>query len=72
MFSIKDIRLESVSSITTEAFLAGLRRLGARKSKSYDILSENAINFNSTFFVLKSFYQICSSEEIKRIKQKNE
>ncbi|XP_043498349.1 uncharacterized protein LOC122521568 [Polistes fuscatus] len=44
-FSTKAVHLELVNDLTTEAFLAALRRFMARRGKCSDIYSDNATNF---------------------------
>ncbi|XP_043485408.1 uncharacterized protein LOC122513207 [Polistes fuscatus] len=44
-FSTKAVHLELVNDLTTEAFLAALRRFMARRGKYSDIYSDNATNF---------------------------
>jgi hypothetical protein len=52
----KAIHIELVSDLTTESFLAALRRFMARKGRSYNIYSDNATCFkgaNNTFCELR-------------------
>ncbi|CAK9816560.1 hypothetical protein ANTQUA_LOCUS9005 [Anthophora quadrimaculata] len=44
-FSTKAVHIELVSDLTSDAFLAALRRFFARRGKSSDIYSDNATNF---------------------------
>jgi len=44
-FATRAIHLEPVVGLTSEAFLAALRRFMARRGKSYKIYSDNATNF---------------------------
>ena len=44
-FATKVLHIELVSDLTSEAFLAALRRFFARRGKSSDLYSDNATNF---------------------------
>ncbi|GFW28046.1 integrase catalytic domain-containing protein [Trichonephila clavipes] len=44
-FTVKAINLELVSDLTTEAFLAALKRFVARRGRPIEILSDNGRNF---------------------------
>ncbi|XP_043492375.1 uncharacterized protein LOC122517844 [Polistes fuscatus] len=52
-FSTKAVHLELASDLTTETFLAALRRFMARRGKSSDIYSNNATNFVGAANVLQ-------------------
>lgn len=71
-FATKAIHLEVVSDLTSEAFLACLRRFVARRSKPTVIWSDNATNFKGSSSILKSFYQICSSNKIQNFSTEEE
>jgi len=45
-FATKAIHIEIVTSLTTEAFLAALRRFIARRGKPWTIHSDNGTNFH--------------------------
>ncbi|CAL1288082.1 unnamed protein product, partial [Larinioides sclopetarius] len=65
-FSTKAIHFEVVSDLTTEAFLAALRRFIARRSKPSIIWSDNATNFKGAKNILNSFTEICKSNPIQK------
>ncbi|GFS80674.1 integrase catalytic domain-containing protein [Trichonephila clavipes] len=58
-FSTKATHLEVVSDLTTEAFLACLRRFIARGSKPSVIWSDNATNFKGARNILNEWNEIC-------------
>lgn len=69
-FVTKAIHLELVTDLTTEAFLASLRRFIARRGKPKNMFSDNGTNFVGANTELKKLYQIansncCQSELIK-------
>ncbi|GFV21534.1 integrase catalytic domain-containing protein [Trichonephila clavipes] len=57
-FSTKATHLEVVSDLTTEAFLACLRRFIARRSKPSVIWSDNATNFKGAKNILNEWNEI--------------
>ncbi|GFV19968.1 integrase catalytic domain-containing protein [Trichonephila clavipes] len=63
-FSTKATHLE-VSDLTTEAFLACLRRFIARRSKPSVIWSDNATNFKGARNILNEWNEICKSNRIQ-------
>ncbi|XP_050527824.1 uncharacterized protein LOC126897920 [Daktulosphaira vitifoliae] len=73
-FSVKAIRLELVSSLSADAFLAALRRFMARRGTCFDIYSDNGTNFVGAHRELRALYgksstrrtvqQILTDEEI--------
>ncbi|XP_057333725.1 uncharacterized protein LOC130672928 [Microplitis mediator] len=58
--STKAVHLELVCDLTTEAFLASLKRLFARRGKSTEIYSDNATNFVGAN---RELQQLVNSEE---------
>ncbi|GFT01667.1 integrase catalytic domain-containing protein [Trichonephila clavipes] len=64
-FSTKATHLEVVSDLTTEAFLACLRRFIARRSKPSVIWSDNATNFKGARNILNEWNEICKSNRIQ-------
>ncbi|GFW11040.1 integrase catalytic domain-containing protein [Trichonephila clavipes] len=64
-FSRKASHLEVVSDLTTEAFLACLRRFIARRSKPSVIWSDNATNFKVARNILNEWNEICKSNRIQ-------
>ncbi|GFS88985.1 integrase catalytic domain-containing protein [Trichonephila clavipes] len=63
--STKATHLEVVSDLTTEAFLACLRRFIARRSKPSVIWSDNATNFKGARNILSEWNEICKSDRIQ-------
>ncbi|XP_035228751.1 uncharacterized protein LOC118200871 [Stegodyphus dumicola] len=64
-FCTKAVHLEVVSELTTEAFLACLRRFIARRSKPAVIWSDNATNFKGARNILNAYNDICKSNPIQ-------
>ncbi|GFV74376.1 uncharacterized protein TNCV_5128181 [Trichonephila clavipes] len=64
-FSTKATHLEVVSDLTTEAFLACLRRFIARRSKPSVIWSDNSTNFKGARNILNEWNEICKSNRIQ-------
>ncbi|GFT71908.1 integrase catalytic domain-containing protein [Trichonephila clavipes] len=71
-FSTKATHLEVVSDLTTEAFLACLRRFIARRSKPSVIWSDNATNFKGARNILNEWNEICKSNRISYSARKRE
>lgn len=63
----KAIHLEVVSDLTTEAFLASLKRLFARRGKARAIYSDNATNFIGANNNLKEIFEFMQRAENKKI-----
>lgn len=61
----KAVHLEVVTSLTTEAFLAALRRFIARRGYPSDIYSDNGRNFVGANSYLKSLIDLSRSEAIQ-------
>ncbi|XP_035207240.1 uncharacterized protein LOC118182069 [Stegodyphus dumicola] len=64
-FCTKAVHLEVVSELTTEAFLACIRRFIARRSKPAVIRSDNATNFKGSRNILNAYNDICKSNPIQ-------
>ena len=54
--SVKAVHIEAVSDLTTEAFLACLRRFVARRGKPVSIWSDHGTNFVGASRVLTDLY----------------
>lgn len=61
-FATKAVHLELVSDLTTDAFIAALRRFFARRGKSKDMYSDNGTNFVGANRELREIYKITKSE----------
>ena len=62
-FSTKAIHLEVVPAMTTEAFLAALKRFTSRRGLPTDIYTDNGGNFRGAANDLKQLYQLLQTEE---------
>lgn len=62
-FATKEIHLEAVSALTSEAFLAALRRFVARRGSPQKLFSDNATNFTGCNRELKKFYEFLRNEK---------
>ncbi|CAK9796151.1 hypothetical protein ANTPLA_LOCUS667 [Anthophora plagiata] len=67
-FSTKAVHIELVSDLTSDAFLAALRRFFARRGKSSDIYSDNATNFVGADRELRETLRTILSETQRNIK----
>lgn len=65
--SIKAIHLEVASDLTSEEFLAALRRFTARRGVPEHIYSDNGTNFIGANNELKELYALFNSEEHKTL-----
>ncbi|XP_033212215.1 uncharacterized protein LOC117169816 [Belonocnema kinseyi] len=66
----KAVHLELVSDLTTEAFIASLKRLFSRRGKSKSIYSDNGKNFVGANRELNELYQLLlSAEHNKNVQQ---
>lgn len=61
----KAVHIELVSDLTTEAFIATLRRFFARRGKSTNIYSDNATNFRGACNELKELNDFLKSESMQ-------
>ena len=62
-FKTKAVHLELVSSLTTEAFLAALKRFSARRGTSSHIYSDNGSNFIGAAREINEMYEFLKKEE---------
>ena len=62
-FSTKAVHIEVVSDLTTEAFLAALRRFVARRGMPAHFHTDNGSNFIGARNDLKQFYQLLHSDQ---------
>ena len=61
-FSTKAVHLEAVSDLSTESFLATLKRFVSRRGLLTEIHSDNGSNFKGTANDLKHFYEFLSRD----------
>jgi len=67
-FATRAVHIEVVTSLTTEAFLAALRRFIARRGKPRTIFSDNGTNFQGEANQLHEIYNMLqSSSEMARV-----
>lgn len=64
-FATRAIHIELVSDLTTDAFIAALRRFSARKGRPACIYSDNGTNFVGTQKQLKELYEFLSSDSVQ-------
>ncbi len=64
-FSVKDVRLELVSDLTSHAFIAALRRFIARCGKPSTMWSDNGSNFVSATHALKELFEFASDSMVQ-------
>ena len=62
-FSTKAVHIEVVSDLTTEAFLASLKRFVSRRGLPQSIHSDNGSNFTGAKNDLQDLYQFLSSTD---------
>ena len=62
-FSTKAVHLEVVTGMTTEAFLAALKRFTSRRGLPTDIYTDNGGNFRGAAKDLKQLYQLLQTED---------
>lgn len=61
-FTTKAVHLEVVSDLTTDAFVAALKRLISRRGKPLQIYSDNATNFVGARGQIKEFYDFIKTD----------
>ena len=66
-FSVKAVHLELVSDLTTEAFLATLRRFIARRGKPSTIWSDHGTNFVGAARELKELTEFLKGQEVQNL-----
>ncbi|XP_049880154.1 uncharacterized protein LOC126378727 isoform X1 [Pectinophora gossypiella] len=64
-FTTKAVHLEVVSDMTTEAFLAALKRFIARRGLPSDIYSDNAKTFKGAHNKLNDLYKLANSSDFQ-------
>lgn len=64
-FVTKAVHIEIVSDLTTESFLASLKRFIARRGKPKEIHSDNATNFRGADIELKNLYHLLHKDNNK-------
>ncbi|GFX13946.1 uncharacterized protein TNCV_3422571 [Trichonephila clavipes] len=69
-FTIKAIHLEIVSDLTTEAFLAALKRFVARRGQPIEIHSDNGRNFVGANNELRKILKALFKEYLNRLQQR--
>ena len=62
-FATRSIHIEVISDLTTQAFLAGLRRFISRRGKPNTIHSDNGSNFKGAMNDLRELYKFLRSTE---------
>ncbi|CAK9821242.1 hypothetical protein ANTRET_LOCUS8 [Anthophora retusa] len=62
-FEVKAVHLELVSDLTTEAFIAALRRFVARRGFCSNIYSDNGSNFMRTYNALREVQNLLKSQD---------
>ncbi|GFU47083.1 integrase catalytic domain-containing protein [Trichonephila clavipes] len=60
----KAIHLEAVTDLTTEAFIAALKRLCARRGRISTLMSDNATNFKGAAAELNRFIKLISEKQV--------
>ena len=66
-FATKAVHNEIVTSLTTEAFLAALRRFIARRGRPKQIYSDNGTNFQGASNQLHDIYKMLHSSQLARV-----
>ncbi|XP_077270667.1 uncharacterized protein LOC143901909 [Temnothorax americanus] len=66
-FATKAVHLELVSDLTTDAFIAALKRLIARRGKPERIYSDNATNFVGAQKQIKEFYEFLKADSTRSL-----
>ena len=65
--SVKAVHLELVSDLSTESFIACLRRFVARRGKPFSVWSDHGTNFVGAIRVLKELYAFILSTKTEAI-----
>ena len=65
--SVKAVHLELVSDLTSEAFIAYLKRFTARRGKPTSIWSDHGTNFVGANHILKELYTFLQSKQTEPI-----
>ena len=65
--SVKAVHLELVSNLSTESFIACLRRFVAQRGKPSSIWSDHGTNFVGANRILKELYTFLLSKETEKI-----
>ncbi|UYV82061.1 hypothetical protein LAZ67_21000637, partial [Cordylochernes scorpioides] len=66
-FTTKAIHLELTTSLSTDSFMASLRRFMARRGKPSDIYSDNATNFKGASNFFRTQFQLLNSQSVQRL-----
>jgi hypothetical protein len=66
-FATKAVHIELVTSLTTEAFIAALRRFIARRGKPRTIYSDDGTNFQGAANQLHEIYNMLQSAEMTKV-----
>ncbi|UYV60592.1 hypothetical protein LAZ67_1001615 [Cordylochernes scorpioides] len=66
-FTTKAIHLELTTSLSTDSFMALLRRFMARRGKPSDIYSDNATNFKGASNFFRTQFQLLNSQSVQRL-----
>ncbi len=64
-FSTRAIHVEVVSSLSTDCFLAALRRFISRRGLPSDIYSDCGTNFKGADTVLREFFSLCRTPNVQ-------
>ncbi|UYV85166.1 hypothetical protein LAZ67_X004794 [Cordylochernes scorpioides] len=66
-FTTKAIHLELTTSLSTDSFMASLRRFMARRGKPSDIYSDNATNFKGASNFFRTQFRLLNSQSVQRL-----
>ncbi|XP_025164034.1 uncharacterized protein LOC112590757 [Harpegnathos saltator] len=64
-FATKGVHIELVSDLTSEAFIAALKRLVSRRGKPLCLYSNNSTNFVGAHRQIKEFYDLLHNEQLQ-------
>ncbi|UYV84003.1 hypothetical protein LAZ67_X000860 [Cordylochernes scorpioides] len=64
-FAVKAVHLEMVTSLSTNSFIAALRRFISRRGRPSDIYSDNGTNFKGTQRILREQFEIINAIETR-------